>query len=219
MKSQFHVLLMILPAEAPRYYHWDNWRKAFDILTDLVFAADKKPDMDFIQSSKNKAFKNPRRLLWNEKNMEKWTHFSPVTQSVGDDIDFLSMRLWAPSQSVFLETRKAPLLLIKLHRLCEPRDGIDTYGQFFMLAAQKNFIQENQVLYENTVRNIKLLMEPSIAAVVDSGWVYRQTEFKRMTLEYPLQFLRRDWDYSPKPASEIFDMNGAKYSLVEFARS
>lgn len=107
MKSQFRTLLMILPSEAPPYYEWNNWKQVFPVLTELVLTADKKPAMELIQSSNNKAFKNPRSLLWNEKNMEKWTHGSPLTSCIGNQIDFFAMDIWAPSYTKFLEIGRA----------------------------------------------------------------------------------------------------------------
>ncbi len=215
-KRYYKVWILFLGKSSKCFWNWHEWMKIFDTIDPLVRHCPDKHVFDVLQSNNNKVI-NPRPLLWNKKNTEKWTHQSPTTKEVCIDWNFMQMRLQCPSEEQSDESKIPPDFFFSLDRVNYSEKVEPEVSQFIRMAIASDLIPETLDLANQTHEKLLKLTKPIFAVELNSRWLIRKTAVTSCTIgsNYSRGFFVSGWLGNNKPSIDDFDTEGANFEIIK----
>lgn len=215
-KRNYRVWLFLLSPNGPAFWEWDNWMKVSAVIDPLIKLTRGKPTMDVFQTSKTGRKVNQGALLWNPKNMQKWTHHSPLTNDFTEDLNFNFVNMWCPSEVRCSEEGIPADCFVQLKRLQEPFfKPSDQVGQIVTIAVAQDLAEMHEELLGDCLSKLERLFHPVLLAELTSRWVYRKDGTTGDCLNNIRRIFKSEWDWGAVPTSDMFEKKGAIYEIVK----
>lgn len=220
-KRNYRVWLFLLSPHGPAFWEWDSWLKVSEVVDPLVKLTRGKSVMSIFQTSKTGRKVNQGLLLWNSRNMQKWTHHSPLTNDFTEDLNFDFVNVWCPSEVCCNEDRLPPDLFLQLDHLTHPRyQPSEQVNQIITLAVAQDIADLHAVLLDDCLCKLESLLNPTLLAELTSRWVYQKGGESRtgQCLNTIRRIFKKDWDWGTAPTLDMFEKEGAIYEIVKCTR-
>lgn len=217
----YKVWILLIPTNAKHFWEWSEWMKLFEILKPLVSKTRGNKVLDVSQtrldvSQTRKKFRpmNESPMAWTEKNMEKWTHNSPLTAEFTSHLSFNRLELSCPSYETCEKEETRPdvyLSLTNKKNLDESPCGIA--NQILLMAVATDFLPIVESSMELLPAQLHRLTKPVLFVELTSPWVYKKDHLGTSELSLVREFFKKDWDWNCQPTVEMFDTQGARYEI------
>ena len=215
-KRIFQAWVLFLPPSSPKLWLWENWQEIYKIVDPLVQKVGEPRVMNILQFKSNRAV-NSKPLLWNERNMQNWTHGSPVTPQYPEEVSFWSMSLWCPSQKDCLIGRRVPDLFFSVNRIIPAEKTDDPVSETLIhLAIAEKFVVDHELVSE-VVELLKEFTRPLFLAELRTPWTIRSDEVSidKFGGDSPYLLFKNSWNPATMPSSDIFELTNSKFEIVK----
>ncbi len=188
----------------------------YHLLNPLIKLTEPKHTIDVLQNEGGKIL-NANTLLWNEKNMEKWTHFSPKNEGYCENWNFSKVWINCPSEKQTYYSNNPPDLYFSLSHVNYNENIQPVVSQFIIFAIAKDLPAEALQLISSTSDQLIEISNPMFVAELASRWVTRKTEFGSVRIDSPnsRHFFIENWQGDKVPDVSDFKMNGAIFEIVK----
>lgn len=216
----FRVWIFFISSQYNQLWQRPSWNKVFDAVDPLVRSASSPGSLNLLQVSTRKGERpNPGTLLWNRKNMERWTHdHANLPKSANWTFHSLSAQ-W-PTQTDCIEKPKAPdifLRLVNLNRNSDSKLPESKIDQIFRLVIRESFFQSNGKLITETIQNLVGAIKPCFSIELQSPWYYiYEGKYFHKSLDdlYQYAMLAPNWHQNATLDESIVDQSSGRITII-----
>lgn len=187
----------------------------YEIIDPLLTKARGNKSIHIFQSRQSGITINARPMAWTKKNMEKWTHHSPLTEDFSDDLSFSFLELWCPSEQKCENEAQPPDVFVGLDQdtdITGAAHGIA--NQRLTIAVAKELHASESAVVEATIADVFKLAKPLACFELNSRWVFKKRDIFNKEIRWLRDFFKKGWDFNTIPSIEMFDFQDAHYEIV-----
>lgn len=223
MKKRFYKSwIMFFNDESPSLWTSNNCMMLYKTIDPLVLLCRPKPKFD-VCNVENRKVVQPNTLIWNEKNMAKWTHDSPINSKISSNWRFSSLSLSCPDIITARKLESRPDLLLEFWKWDAIADsGLPpAFDQMLSISIGEDIISTNSLAYRGCIERLLTFLRPIFVAHLRSRWIFRKNQYTTQTLEsgFPSGTMNHNWRKVADPSIEMFDLdNGAEFQILNVYR-
>jgi hypothetical protein len=214
-RRYYKVWIIFIPTNGEHLWEWQNWMQFYEIIDPLLTKTRGNKSIHIFQSRQSGITINARPMAWTKKNMEKWTHHSPLTEDFSDDLSFSFLELWCPSEQKCENEAQPPDVFVGLDQdtdITGAAHGIA--NQRLTIAVAKELHASESAVVEATIADVFKLAKPLACFELNSRWVFKKRDIFNKEIRWLRDFFKKGWDFNTIPSIEMFDFQDAHYEIV-----
>lgn len=188
--------------------------KFFDLINPFVVATRGNKTLQVFQGCDSRKMSD-RPMAWTRRNMEKWAHHSPLTEDVTEQLHFVFLELWCPSEKTCSEQEIAPDLFVSLYNdadLAALPHGIA--NQRLLIAIAADLLLPDDISTSGLISDLFTLTQPLVCFEFNSPWVVKKDDIFTKSLRDLRVFFKEDWNWDDVPSFDMFDVENTRYEIV-----
>ena len=168
--GEYEVFVVVTNGAANAPWLTSNWEKVARAVDPLMHYAKSPAAVRSTQLSKTSGTPNQRglsfgRIGWNAAGVAKWTHSVPGRLASGQEAEFLTTEIWAPSWTVCERENHSPDVYLTVGS----RNGSEVWGVLVLSVAHAAG-NEAVAAARNAVSELKAALGVSFVATCTRPW-------------------------------------------------